>query len=124
MAMYDAFVSCWRTKYDFWVARPFTRAPGLVTVIPTPNFPSYTSGHSTISAAAAEVLSAAFPDQATFYHEQAAEAALSRFWGGIHFTHDNEQGLLVGARVGEKAAARFRAEGRHDDAHLVATETR
>jgi hypothetical protein len=124
MAMYDGFVSCWRTKYEFWVARPIMRTPGLVTVIPTPNFPSYTSGHSTISAAAAEVLGAAFPGQATFYREQAAEAAMSRFWGGIHFPHDNEQGVLVGARVGAKAAAAFEAEARNDAAGLVATGTR
>src|SRR5262249_18810032 len=61
VAMEDAFVCCWNTKYQYWVARPFQRIPGLVTVITTPNFPSYTSGHSTISAAAAEVMAQVFP---------------------------------------------------------------
>jgi hypothetical protein len=102
VGMYDAFVSCWKTKYAYWVARPFQRTPGLVTVIPTPNFPSYTSGHSTISGAAAVVMGELFPREREFFRHQAEEAALSRFWGGIHFQHDNEQGLYVGRHIGEK----------------------
>jgi len=101
----DAFISCWSTKYSYWVARPFQRIPGLVTVIPTPNFPSYTSGHSTISAAAAEVMAELFPGEAPFFRAQAGEAALSRFWGGIHFAHDNNEGLDVGRRIGAFAVS-------------------
>ena len=101
--MMDAFVSCWRTKYQHWTARPFQRIPGLVTVIPTPNFPTYTSGHSTISGAAAEVLAALFPSERAFFRAQADEAALSRFWGGIHFHHDDDAGLAVGLQIGAKA---------------------
>jgi membrane-associated phospholipid phosphatase len=101
-AMYDAFVSCWETKYIYWTARPFQRIPGLTTVITTPNFPSYTSGHSTISAAAALVLGELFPAESDFFVAQAREAAMSRLWGGIHYPHDNDQGLLVGQHVGRK----------------------
>lgn len=109
MAMADGFVACWAAKYAYWTARPVQRIPGLVPVIPTPNFPSYTSGHSTISAAAAAVLAETFPEEGAFFHAQAEEAALSRLWGGIHFPHDNDQGLAVGARLGAKAVARMRA---------------
>jgi len=101
--MTDAFISCWSTKYTYWVARPFQRIPALVTAIPTPNFPSYTSGHSTISAAAAEVMAALFPSEADFFRAEAREAALSRFWAGIHFRHDNDEGLNVGRRIGSFA---------------------
>jgi hypothetical protein len=101
--MYDAFVSCWRTKYRYWTARPFQRIPALATVIPTPNFPTYTSGHSTISGAAAQVMSALFPAEALYFEEQANEAAMSRLWGGIHFPHDNDAGLSVGRQIGAKA---------------------
>ena len=79
-----------------------------VTVITTPNFPSYTSGHSTVSAAAAQVMGEVFPSQRGFFLEQANEAAISRLWGGIHFRHDNDQGLDVGARIGERAVALMR----------------
>ena len=68
VAMADAFIECWNCKYKYWIARPFQRIPGLVTVIPTPNFPTYTSGHSTISAAVAEVLSEQFPSESEYFH--------------------------------------------------------
>ena len=111
MAMADAFICCWKTKYQFWIARPFQRTPGLVTVITTPNFPSYTSGHSTISAAAAVVMGALFPDESAYFEGQAEEAAMSRLWGGIHFRHDNDQGLVVGHTIGAKVVAAMNQGG-------------
>ncbi len=111
VAMHDGFVSCWRAKYTYWTARPVHRIPGLVTAIPTPNFPSYTSGHSTISAAAAAVLAHAFPDKSDYFRSQAEEAATSRLWGAIHFPQDNEQGLAVGRRLGAKVVARMQPGG-------------
>jgi hypothetical protein len=111
MAMNDAFVSCWYTKYQHWVARPFQRIPELVPVITTPHFPSYTSGHATVSAAADGVLSAYFPAESAQLHAEAREAAQSRLLGGIHFRHDNEQGLAVGRRIGEKVVATARKHG-------------
>ena len=115
VAMYDAFVSCWSSKYRYWIARPHMRItdPAFTTVIPTPNFPTYTSGHSTISAAAAEVMAALFPAEAGYMRGQAAEAALSRLWAGIHFSHDNEEGLRVGRRIGAKTVRAMR-HGRHE----------
>jgi len=110
--MADAFISCWATKYTYWVARPIHRTPGLVTVIPTPNFPSYTSGHSTISAAAAEVMGELFPSERDYFLAQAEEAALSRFLGGIHFHHDDNEGLNVGRRIGAFAVALMRGKAK------------
>ena len=114
VAMADAFIECWACKYKYWVARPFQRIPGLVTVIPTPNFPSYTSGHSSISAAAATVLGEIFPAERDFFNQQSEEAAMSRLYGGIHFRHDNEQGTVVGKLIGERVVERMRASGRND----------
>ncbi len=108
VAMADAFIECWMCKYKYWTARPFQRIPGLVTVIPTPNFPSYTSGHSTISAAAAIVMGEVFPAERDFFAQQALEAAMSRLYGGIHFRHDNEEGARVGVIIGERVVARMR----------------
>jgi len=103
IAMYDAFVCCWNTKYQYWTARPFQRLPeDFTTVITTPNFPSYSSGHSTISASVAEVLGEIFPSELEYFRAEALEAADSRLWGGIHYRQDNEQGLVVGKKIGEK----------------------
>jgi hypothetical protein len=108
MAMYDAFVSCWATKYTYWVARPFQRRTDLTTVVTTPNFPSYTSGHSTISATAAEVMGELFPSEIDYFRAQAREAAASRLLAGIHFRHDNEQGLVIGTMIGNKVVKAMR----------------
>jgi membrane-associated phospholipid phosphatase len=111
MAMYDAFVSCWHTKYHYWVARPFQRIPQLVTVVATPHFPTYTSGHAMVSSAAGVVLGAFFPAENAQLRAEAAEAAQSRLLGGIHFRHDNDQGLAVGGRIGEKVVSAARQQG-------------
>lgn len=101
-AMADAFVNCWRTKFTYWTARPSKRDTSITLGTPLPLFPSYPSGHSTISGAAAAVLSAAFPDNAARFAATAREAADSRLWGGIHFPVDNEQGLVMGTEIGRR----------------------
>lgn len=101
-AMYDAFVSTWYTKYTYWTARPFQRIANFTTVIPTPNFPGYTSGHSTISAAATKVLDDLFPNEKNYFESLLVEASMSRFWAGIHFKEDIYNGMSVGSAIGEK----------------------
>ena len=71
-------------------------------MIPTPNFPSYLSGHSTVSSAAALILGQLFPDKAIYFLSQAHEAAMSRLWAGIHFPQDNNNGFAVGQQIGKK----------------------
>ena len=109
-SMLDAFISCWNTKYVYWTARPLQRTPAIVTVVPTPNFPGYTSGHATVSGAAAKVLGEIFPAERSFFEAEADEAAISRFWGGLHFTHDNDEGLRVGRLIGARAVARLQQD--------------
>lgn len=74
-------------------------------------FPAYTSGHSTFSGAAAEVLAYLFPDQADTLRALAEEAAISRLYGGIHYRFDSEAGLEGGRSVGALAVARGRTDG-------------
>ena len=72
-------------------------------MIPTPNFPSYISGHSTMSAAASVIMGELFPTESNFFKLQAHEAANSRLWAGIHYPQDNQNGLILGVLIGEKA---------------------
>lgn len=113
-AMFDALVACWRVKYTHWTARPITViqskldatfSPHLVT----PPFPSYVSGHASVSGAAERVLATAMPMHGVKLKLLAEEAALSRLYGGIHFRSDNEAGLALGRRVGDLAAQRLKA---------------
>jgi membrane-associated phospholipid phosphatase len=110
-AMYDAFVACWDAKFAYWLQRPVTADPALRTVFPTPPFPSYPSGHSTISAAAAELFAELFPDAAATYRTKATEASLSRIYAAVHYRFDVEVGHALGVRVGERAVERARTDG-------------
>ncbi|HKG24986.1 MAG TPA: vanadium-dependent haloperoxidase, partial [Thermomicrobiales bacterium] len=110
VAIADAFVCCWDTKYAYWMARPITADPTLDALFPTPPFPSYTSGHSTISAASA-VLGHLFTFEATDLQAKAEEAKDSRLWAGIHFPIDNEVGAAMGGMVGRMVADLARNDG-------------
>lgn len=106
VAMADAFIAAWETKYHYWSARPITAAKRLLNVnlkppTLTPPFPSYVSGHAAFSGAAATVLGEYFPDQRSRFSVMAEEAATSRLYGGIHFRFDNEEGLKMGRAIGQ-----------------------
>jgi hypothetical protein len=99
MAMADAAICCWDTKSYYFSARPTQIDPSIKT-IGLPNFPGYTSGHSTFSGAAATVLGYVFPADQPKFAAMALEASLSRIYGGIHFRVDCEVGLKCGNAIG------------------------
>ncbi len=128
MAVSDAFVACWESKYRYNLVRPITYIVNVIDPnydynnlpVNTPPFPEYTSGHSVQSGAAAEVLTSLFGDNFPFtdhthdklgyaarsfdsFNAFAEEAAISRLYGGIHYRAaiDNgvEQGKKIGAQV-------------------------
>ncbi|WP_435353684.1 phosphatase PAP2 family protein [Emticicia sp. SJ17W-69] len=105
----DAGIACWETKYYYYTPRP--QQFGVKTSVGLPNFPSYTSGHSTFSAAAATVLGSIFPEKANEFSAQAQEASNSRVYGLIHYRVDCSMGLAHGKRIGEYAIARGKADG-------------
>jgi membrane-associated phospholipid phosphatase len=111
VAMADGFICCWDAKYTYWTERPITADPSLDVLIPTPPFPSYTSGHSTISTAAATVLGYLFPTDEANLAVRASEAKNSRLWAGIHFPIDNEMGALGGGMIGRLVVTRAREDG-------------
>ncbi len=126
MGVHDAFVSCWKTKYEYNLMRPVTYIKqnidaSFTTILPTPPFPEYTSGHSVQSGATAEILESLFGTSYAFVdhtHEQrsdingsprsftsfkafADEAAVSRLYGGIHYRRGIDQGVSQGREVGK-----------------------
>src|SRR5207248_18095 len=119
---------------------PATAAdPTWTPLIVTPNFPSYTSAHSTVSGAAAAVLTSLFGPGYHFttgskglpgvtrsfgsFDAAAAEAGQSRIYGGIHFQFDNQNGLASGHALGQFVVRSFllpaeeedETDSRHDD---------
>ncbi|MFT6083666.1 MAG: hypothetical protein ACJAQ0_000747 [Dasania sp.] len=142
LAQADGAISCWDSKYHFDIIRPETairqRAdvfnnPKInntgdsdwLSLIPTPGFPAYTSGHSTFDAASARLLalfigrddikfSGQSPDLVNWpkqltgvtrhwssLSQAAQEGGDSREYGGIHWEHDNIEGLRIGRNIAD-----------------------
>ncbi len=131
VAQADAAICCWDTKYSYNRWRPITAIrqadtddnaattadTSWTSLLTTPNFPSYTSGHSTFSGAGAAVLTSLYGDNYKFsttspglpgvirsftsFNQAADEAGMSRIYGGIHFMSDNTAGLAAGKKIGE-----------------------
>jgi membrane-associated phospholipid phosphatase len=102
-AVMDVGVTCWYLKYKYFLPRPSQIEPSLSSSTGIPNFPAYTSGHSSFSAAAATVLGFIFPAEAAKLMEMAEEAGMSRIYGGIHYHFDNTEGRKNGIDVGNVA---------------------
>jgi hypothetical protein len=111
MAMHDAGVACWEAKFHYFSPRPSQMDPSIKTQIGLPNFPSYPSGHSTFSAAAADILSSLFPSGATSFAAMRDEAGISRLYGGIHYRSDIEGGKLHGDRIAAHTLTFARGDG-------------
>ena len=131
----DAAIVSWDNKYHYDHVRPYTAItseaefdgndatemdPSWFNLVPTPPFPTYTSGHSTFSGGSSRLLarffgtddiafSAPSPDPQrwpdvlpgvvrswTSLSQAAAEAGQSRIYGGIHWQYDNQHGLVSG----------------------------
>jgi membrane-associated phospholipid phosphatase len=105
-AMMDALIGCWDTKYFYWMIRPPQADPTITLVFGLPNHPSYPSGHSCSSAAAAKVLGYLFPDRASELDGWVTEAGLSRMYAGIHYRFDIVAGKNLGDAVGQWAITR------------------
>jgi membrane-associated phospholipid phosphatase len=106
MAVMDAGIGCWDAKYHYWFLRPTMADPTITIPTGLPNFPSYPSGHSTFSGAAAEVLGYFFPAAKERVSAMAEEASVSRIYGGIHYRFDGERGLAQGRAIGKLANER------------------
>ena len=124
MALLDGFISCWDNKYHYEYIRPITIINQWIDkrwepFLQTPSFPEYTSGHSTITSASAAVLTKLFGENFSFHDDAdkpyigmerdfpsfaaaAAEASVSRLYGGIHFRPALDTGLFRGKMVGEQ----------------------
>ncbi|MEG2290887.1 MAG: vanadium-dependent haloperoxidase [Clostridium sp.] len=100
-AINDAFILTWHFKTLWDYPRPCQLNPNIETVLKTPQFPTYPSGHSVVSATAAVVMSYYFPQEKRKLYALAESASISRLYGGIHFRSDLSQGLRLGYQIGE-----------------------
>lgn len=123
ISLADGFISCWDEKYRSNLIRPETLINQHIDdswqpILQTPPFPEYTSGHSVVSGAASTALTTLFGDDFAFtddtevpyglpirsytsFNEAAAEAAISRMYGGIHYRSAVDLGLTQGRSIGQ-----------------------
>src|SRR5262245_35594226 len=73
VAIYDAMIAAWDSKYLYRRLRPSDFNRSLTTVIPNPRSPSYPSEHAVAAGAASAVLAFFFPQQAAFFNSRAEE---------------------------------------------------
>jgi membrane-associated phospholipid phosphatase len=111
MALMDAGISAWETKYHYLTRRPSQVDPNITTPVGEPNTPSYTCSHAAFSAAGASVLGYLFPDKKDALDARAEEAAMSRVYGGVQFRFEGEAGLSEGRAVAKLAIARGSMDG-------------
>jgi hypothetical protein len=129
MAVADAFICCWKTKYKYFNERPSTYIRSVIDTSwtpfwPEPPFPAFPSGHSTQASATATVLTSLYGENFSFtdnthegalrypffepmtsrsynsFWESAQETGFSRLLGGIHTEQDNVTGLEEGSKIG------------------------
>lgn len=123
IGLLDGFICCWDDKYRTNRIRPETALRRYIDVnwkplLQTPPFPEYISGHSVVSSASAVILTSYFGDKFHYtdnveekyglaprnfssFNQAAAEAGMSRFWGGIHFKDAIDNGMIQGVKVGQ-----------------------
>lgn len=123
ISLNEAFISCWDEKYRSRLIRPETYInqhidEEWVPLLQTPPFPEHTSGHSVASTAAAYTLAQIFGNEFHIvdssevayglparefdsFTQAAEEAAISRFYGGIHYMPAITEGVIQGKQVGE-----------------------
>src|SRR5262249_10891191 len=111
IAIYDAMVAAWDSKYTHNRAHPSTVKSGLTTVVANPLSPSYPAEHAVAAGAAAEILAYIFPDRAAFFRERAEEAARSRLTAGVNYPSDVAVGLALGRQVAALVIARGKSDG-------------
>jgi hypothetical protein len=122
IALNDASISVFKTKYNYNLLRPITYIRNTMgyaswnTVIPTPAHPEYPAAHAGISAASAVVLEKIFGLNYSFtdhsydasygartyssFDAYAKEAGRSRLLAGIHYSPSIATGLAQGRQVG------------------------
>jgi hypothetical protein len=111
IAYYDGVIACFEAKYAYWGIRPDQYDPTFKSLIPTPPFPGYPSGHAMMSGIIGEIFPYFFPLEKELFAKMAKDGAESRFHAGIHFRTDNDAGLELGRKIAAKVVEKVSKDG-------------
>jgi membrane-associated phospholipid phosphatase len=116
MAIHDATVATWDSKYAHNRPRPSQQDSSIVPLVAVPGSPSYPSEHAAVAAAASEVLAYFAPKETEKLRNLAEEAATSRVAAGVQYPSDSAAGMDVG-----RAAAILAIDAARSDNYDTAT---
>ncbi len=127
IALWDASVVCWRSKYQYNQLRPVTYVrqhidTAWLPLLATPAHPEYPAAHAFLTSSVMQVLASVFGDRYSFtdhtydfrsypsrtytsFEQVANECGESRVYGGIHYQPSVDVGHTAGQIIGKAAAA-------------------
>jgi membrane-associated phospholipid phosphatase len=111
LAMHDATIATWESKYAYNRPRPSERDHKLTTAVAVPDSPSYPSEHAATAQAAAAVLAYFLPAEAQSFQTMAEQAGWSRVLAGVQYPSDYSAGLELGRKVAEQVIAKAKLDG-------------
>lgn len=114
VAIYDAMIAAWHSKYKYHRRRPAEIETKLTPIVPVPESPSYPSEHAVAAGAASVVLSYLFPDKSKFLADKAEECGRSRLLAGVQFRSDVVAGLRLGREVAALVIERAKKDGSNE----------
>jgi membrane-associated phospholipid phosphatase len=110
IALHDAMIAAWDSKYAHGRRRPGQVDAGLRSAVPAAS-PSYPCEHSVAAGAAAAIIAHLYPKEAQRVAASAEEAARSRIVAGAAFPTDTMAGLSLGRAVAARVIEQMRVEG-------------
>jgi membrane-associated phospholipid phosphatase len=110
VAIHDALIAAWDSKYAHNRRRPGEAEPQLSTALPAPRSPSYPCEHAVAAGAASAVLAHLFPKEAQRFAAAAEEAARSRVLAGVAYPSDTRAGLDLGRAVAAQVIAHLKLD--------------
>jgi len=128
IALNDAWISSWKTRYVYNLLRPITYINSVMgytewlPLLQTPPHPEYPSGFATMAGAVTGVLSTIFGTNYRFtdhtydylqmkprsfrsFDAMAKEAGISKLYAGIHYQFSIDVGLQQGREVAQNISA-------------------
>ncbi|AUD03707.1 phosphatase PAP2 family protein [Spirosoma pollinicola] len=111
IAIYDATVAAWQTKYTYHRPRPSTRNKALIPYLTNLDSPSYPCEHAVAAGAASAILGYLFPAKADSIRQVAEQACRSRVLAGVVYPSDSKAGFELGQRVAQAVIALAKTDG-------------
>ena len=102
VAIYDATVAAWETKYAYKRPRPFEADSRIKPLVLKPDSPSYPCEHSVAAGVAATILGRFYPSLADSVNRMAQQVMESRVAAGVAFPSDTRAGFDLGKKIAEK----------------------